>query len=251
MRYNAQNYIETNFHLTKVKRQTLNSDKAYKPMTIKTFWKDPYLTELETSITSVNEDCITLAETIFYAFSGGQESDAGSIGTYPVLKAEKKSTEIYYTLPKGHTLKTGDAVQVIIDWHRRYQLMRLHFAAEIVLELVSQQCPNIIKVGAHISQNKARIDFKWDRPISPLLHLIEQEAQNIIDAQLPILSAFSDETSERRYWKIDGFAQVPCGGTHIKNTEEVGIIQLKRANPGKGQERIEIFVKDRPQIAGG
>jgi hypothetical protein len=55
-------------------------------------------------------------------------------------------------------------------------------------------------------------------------------------------SAFSDEANERRYWKIKEFSQVPCGGTHIKRTSEMGVIRLKRVNPGKGKERIEIFV---------
>jgi alanyl-tRNA synthetase len=66
-----------------------------------------------------------------------------------------------------------------------------------------------------------------------------------------VLSLFSDETSERRYWRIDGFAQVPCGDTPIKNTQEIGITHLKRGNPVKSQERIEIFVEKKPQISGG
>ena len=57
-----------------------------------------------------------------------------------------------------------------------------------------------------------------------------------------ILSAFSDELTERRYWKISAFSQVPCGGTHIKRTGEIGQIHLKRRNRGKGVERIEIYV---------
>ena len=147
---------------------------------------------------------------------------------------------------RSHTLKAGDIVRVTIDWTRRYQLMRLHFAAEIVLELAYQRCQGMVKIGAHISASKARIDFRWDQPITPLLPSLEQAAQKLVDAQLPILSAFSDEANERRYWRIEGFSQVSCGGTHIHNTHEIGLIQLKRVNPGKGQERIEIFVKDRP-----
>jgi alanyl-tRNA synthetase len=71
---------------------------------------------------------------------------------------------------------------------------------------------------------------------------LQQEAQNIIDADQSIISAFSDEVNERRYWKINEFSQVSCGGTHIKKTGEMGTISLKRKNPGKGRERIEIYV---------
>ena len=64
--------------------------------------------------------------------------------------------------------------------------------------------PNINKVGAHISQDKARIDFAWDGSISPVLIDI-QKTQAIIDSNQPIISAFSDESAERRYWKINEF----------------------------------------------
>jgi len=44
--------------------------------------------------------------------------------------------------------------------------------------------------------------------------------------------------------KIDGFAQVPCGGTHVDRTSEVGFVTLKRDRPGKSIERIEIRLKE-------
>jgi Ser-tRNA(Ala) deacylase AlaX len=210
-------------------------------MTQKIFWQDPYLTELETTIQTVQGNQITVQETIFYAFSGGQESDHGTIGDYTVLKAQKDGKKIFYTMEDNHQLKAGNKVKIIIDWDRRYKLMRLHFAAEVVLELLSKKFPNVIKVGAHIAPNKARIDFEWSQNISSYIHELQQEAQKIIDSNQQIISAFSDEINEKRYWKISEFSQVPCGGTHIRNTSEIGIIKLKRANPGKGIERVEIF----------
>lgn len=211
-------------------------------MTKKIFWEDPYLTELETTIKSIDGNQITVNETIFYAFSGGQESDQGTIGDYQVLEAKKQNKEIFYSIDTNHNLQVGDKVKMVINWERRYQLMRLHFAAEVVLELVCKRFPAIKKVGAHIAQDKSRIDFEWDQNISPFIADLQQSAQQIIDSNQPIISAFSDEDNERRYWKINEFSQVPCGGTHIKNTSEMGLIRLKRVNPGKGRERIEIYV---------
>lgn len=210
-------------------------------MTKKIFWKNPYLDELETIVQTVDYDQITLVETIFYAFSGGQESDEGTISGYKVLKAEKIGKEIFYTIDPNHQLKPKDKVKIIIDWDRRYKLMRLHFAAEIVLELVYKKFPSVIKVGAHIGQDKARIDFQIDQNVSPFLNSFQQEAQNIIDSNQKIISAFSDVKNEQRYWKILEFSKIPCGGTHLKYTKEVGKITLKRVNLGKQKERIEIF----------
>jgi Ser-tRNA(Ala) deacylase AlaX len=212
-------------------------------MTRKVFWEDPYLTEIDTRVASVNGNDITVEQTIFYAFSGGQEGDHGTIGNRRVLKAQKDGKEIVYTLEEGHGLKSGDPVKIKIDWERRYKLMRLHFAAEIILELVNQHLGPIKKIGAHIAQDKARIDFEWGENISKLFPVIQKEALQIIEANQEIMSAFSNEEEEQRYWEIKGFSRVPCGGTHLRRTGEVGEIRLKRNNIGKGKERIEIYIK--------
>jgi Ser-tRNA(Ala) deacylase AlaX len=212
-------------------------------MTKKIFWEDPYLTQLETRIASVKENDITVEQTIFYALSGGQESDHGTIGNSRVLQARKEGKEIFYTLGNGHGLKLGDPVRMKIDWERRYKLMRLHFAAEIVLALVYQNLDSIEKIGAHIAQDKARIDFRWDGNISAVFPVIKKEALRMIEANQEIMSAFSDEDREERYWEIRGFSRVPCGGTHLRRTGEIGEIELKRKNVGRNKERIEIYVK--------
>lgn len=206
----------------------------------KLFWQDPYRTESSARVTSVNQEVITLDRTIFYASSGGQDSDSGTIGGYPVARAKKEGLEIYYTIEGPHALKQGDETVVAIDWERRYRLMRLHFAAEIVLELVYRHFDHPLKIGANIHQDKARIDFAWDGNISRIFPLIEQEAGRLIEADLPIRSEFSHKEQERRYWEIDGFAKVSCGGTHLGSTGEVGAITLRRKNIGKDKERIEI-----------
>lgn len=208
----------------------------------KIFWEDPYLTELMAGVTGVHGDTITLDRTIFYAASGGQESDRGTMGGLRVIKAEKVGTEIYYTLEGPHGLTAGDDVLVAIDWQRRYLLMRLHFAAEIVLELVNQLFGKPVKIGANISQDKARLDFLWDGRISDIFPVLEEHAHRIIDADLPIASEYSDRAQERRYWEIEGFAKVSCGGTHLRRTGEVGRIRLRRDNIGKGKERMEIYL---------
>ncbi len=213
-------------------------------MTKKIFWEDPYLTQLETHIATVKDNDITVEQTIFYALSGGQESDYGTIGNNRVLQARKEGKEIVYTLENSHGLKPGDQVRMNIDLQRRYKLMRLHFAAEIVLELAYQNLDSIDKIGAHIAQDKARIDFKWDENISTVLPVIKKEGLGIIEANQEIISAFSDEEKEERYWEIRGFSRVPCGGTHLRKTAEIGEIELKRKNIGKGKERIEIHVSE-------
>jgi Ser-tRNA(Ala) deacylase AlaX len=215
-------------------------------VTEKLFWRDPYRSELTTRILSMNGDELTLEATIFYAVSGGQESDRGTIGGHAVLEARKQGRTIFYRVVPGHGLRPGQGVRVQIDWPRRYRLMRLHFAAEIVLELMYRRSSGLRKIGAHIGEDKARIDFEWSGSIAPLLPVLAEEARAIVAADHRIESAFSDEANEQRYWKIPEFAEVPCGGTHLKRTGEIGEVSLKRKNIGKGKDRIEIYVDDRP-----
>lgn len=219
-------------------------------MTEKIFWQDPYRTTLETRVTSVDGADVTVAETIFFAFSGGQESDHGSLGGRPVRAARTAGTagragkEIVYTLDDGHGLVPGESVTLSIDWPRRYRLMRLHFAAEIVLELAYRRFDGIEKIGAHIAETKARIDFRWPVSLAPDLPALADEAMRIVREDQPITSAFQDEENERRFWQIKEFDPVPCGGTHLRSTREVGALRLKRKNIGQGKERIEITLSD-------
>ncbi|WP_374305755.1 alanyl-tRNA editing protein [Ferrovibrio sp.] len=210
----------------------------------KVFWEDPYLAYLETEVATVDGSNVTLTATIIYAFSGGQESDHGTIGGHEVLDARKAGADIIYTLPTGHGLAPGTRVATTIDWERRYRLMRLHFAAEIVLEIVYRDLGPIEKIGAHIAADKARIDFARATPVTPELAALTARADAVIAADLPITSAFSDIGAGRRYWQVAGFDPVPCGGTHLKRTGEVGPLTLKRRNIGKGKERIEIFLQE-------
>lgn len=218
-------------------------------MTRKIFWDDPYLTQLETRVATVEGHDVTLEATIFYALSGGQESDAGTIAGRPVLEARKAGHDIVYRLADGHGLVPGERVTIAIDWPRRYRLMRLHFAAEVVLELAYRHLPGITKIGAHIAQDKARIDFEWPENIANAFPLLNAGLRDIVAADRPIVSAFGDVSNERRYWEVPGFARVPCGGTHLKRTGEVGAVELKRRNIGKGKERIEISLAESSQAA--
>ncbi len=211
-------------------------------MTEKIFWINPYQTELASTVVEILNNKIKLSATIFYAESGGQESDAGTIGRVKVIKAEKDGKSIIYTLESIPDFEVGDEVLCVINWTRRYALMKLHFAAEVVLELFTQNYPSINKIGAHISENKSRIDFDWPENINSLLPDIQKKAQALIDSDLNIESDFIDRVDERRYWKVEGFAKVSCGGTHLKKTSEVGNIKLKRKNIGKGKERVEITI---------
>lgn len=206
----------------------------------KLFWRDPYLTRCDAIVTGVEGSEVTLDRTVAFAFSGGQASDVGTVGGREILRAETRGLEIVYTLPSDHGLRRGDTVAVVIDWPTRANLMRLHLAAELVLELATRQLRGAEKIGANVSAEKARVDFAMGGTITGALPEIASGVAQLVAQDRAIVSAFSDEAAQRRYWEIEGFARVACGGTHPRRAGEVGQLALKRANPGAGKERIEI-----------
>lgn len=213
-------------------------------MTDKIFWQNPYQTELESKVVAIHDQDIELSATIFYADSCGQESDSGTIGGIPVIHAETLGESIIYTLVHKPEFLVGDIVMTVINWHRRYALMKLHFATEVVLELFVQEHPEMQKIGAHIAEEKSLIDFAWKESLVPLLPFIQQKAQALLDADFDIQCDFLDSDAQRQYWGRDDFKPVSCGGTPLKKTSEVGQIKLKRKNIGRGKERVEIALVD-------
>lgn len=210
------------------------------------FWIDPYLSKLETKVIDVIGNEIVFEETIGYSESGGQESDRVTINGMEVLSSrmDKKSPFlIYYTLPDEHGLSIGDKVFMEIDWMRRNRLMRLHFTCELVLvlmnrlfnktpegvELKPEDIDTVLKKrGAHMAQDSARVDFECSHNITAYFPAILEEYNKIIAADLSIEKGFLNEAEEMRYWRLPNIATVPCGGTHVRSTAEVGEIVLKR-----------------------
>lgn len=211
-------------------------------MTRKIFWDDPYRTSVAAKVTLVNGPEVILDGTIFFAFAGGQERDHGTIGGRDVLDARWEGPDIVYRLRPRHGLVGGDGVIIAIDAERRARLRRLHMATEIVLELLTQTDPTLVKIGAHMSAERGRIDFATPNSLRDQLPEIEAAANELVAQDLAILRRFFEDSETRRYWEIAGFARVACGGTLPARTGEVGQLRLRRRNPGKGKERVEIEI---------
>lgn len=113
------------------------------------------------------------------------------------------------------------------------------------VELKPEEIDTIIKKkGAHIAETGARIDFECDVNISVYFPKLLEEYNKIITADIPIEKGFLDENHQIRYWRLPNIAMVPCGGTHVRSTGEVGPIELKRDRANKGVERIRILLKN-------
>ncbi|WP_455391859.1 alanyl-tRNA editing protein [[Eubacterium] cellulosolvens] len=211
-------------------------------ITNRLFWEDPYRTECEANVLKVQDNEIVLDQTVFYAFSGGQASDVGTINDIPVIEAKKAGDEIVYVLEKPPEFKQGDKVNVKIDWENRYRLMKLHAASHIIY-FIFQDNTGIKKlIGSNVTKDKGRLDYEHPESIASILPDIESKANEIFNEDSEIRMYPDTADQNKRWWECMGW-KVPCGGTHVKSTKEIGNIRLKRKNIGSGKERIEIYLE--------
>lgn len=240
-------YVERNGWFENESGTNLNILPRSTPkMTLKIFWQDPYQTECMATVTAINGAKIKLSQTIFFAFSGGQESDEGTIGGTKVIEAVKQGDkeniiDIEYVLETEPPFKEGDSVLVKIHGKRREKLRNLHSATHLLYYFFIATVGKQKIIGSHIGAEKARIDFELERPITELLPEIEKTTNAFLAENHPILRV-PDQKSPDLWWWECGEWKMPCGGTHPKSTGEIGSIHLKRKNIGKGKERIEIFL---------
>jgi alanyl-tRNA synthetase len=216
-------------------------------MTIKLFWEDPYLTECKAKVTGINGNKVKLDKTIFYAFSGGQESDDGTINGIKVKEAVKKGDketiiDIEYTLEEEPNFEVGDEVEVKIVGEKRKKLRDLHSAAHLLYYIVTGKLGKLKIMGSNVSSEKSRMDFHYETPVTDLLPEIEESLNKFILEDHQIIMKDDPEKEDLRWWTC-GEWKMPCGGTHIKSTGEIGKVKLSRKNKGQGRERIEISLE--------
>lgn len=184
-----------------------------------------------------------LDQTCFYPRGGGQAADTGEIEGVRVVGVEKDdSSDIIHMLERDAPFKAGEKVHGRVDWSRRHRIMRLHSAAHIVYYVMQQFFGEECKPASSglLDEQKERTDYWFSERVDlEKLKRVEEEANRII-AEGRVITTWSDE-EDRRFWKMDPFPVMACGGTHVRNSQEIGRIRVDRGKkPGKGKERIEV-----------
>ncbi len=233
-------------------------------MTERLYYTDMYGREFDAMVVNVIDNKIVLDRTLFYPTSGGQPNDTG------ILKCDGKEIEIVDVTHEGDEImhicksdpgiKKGDHVHGIIDWDNRYIHMRYHTAVHIIDGVVNNDYKNGMLTGGQIYNDHARVDFSFDMIDKELISEIIEKSQKIIDSGLRVFQReiSSDEAlkipglsrtepgrrlieqlDKVRIIEIENFDYQADGGTHVKNTSEVGKIEIiKVENKGKGHKRL-------------
>lgn len=212
------------------------------PETMKLFNDDPHLKKFSARVTAIDESEVELDRTAFYPEGGGQVGDTGSIGRSRVVDTRIESDRIIHVLEAAPDYSVGQEVEAEIDWERRHRIMRLHSAAHIMEHFLWKRLGEIERLGSRVDERKDRADYSYDgRLPAEELKMVEEETNRYL-AECHEIEILSDpDRPGIRIWK-SGPIEMLCGGTHVRNTGEIGAVRLKRKNPGRGVERVETSI---------
>jgi misacylated tRNA(Ala) deacylase len=222
-------------------------------MTELLYQTDSYLKEFDAAVTAVDLEnrTVVLDRSAFYPGGGGQPSDTGQLSVsdgadYPVTKVKKQGADVLHFLGGETPLpQIGVEVHGTIDWDRRYLLMRTHSALHVLCGTVFRDYGALV-TGGNMEPGKGRMDFEFERLQGELVGEIEaavnKEAQAEHDVRVKILpreEAFQipdlirtkinllpEGIMEVRTVEIVGLDLQADGGTHVRNTSEVGTIKV-------------------------
>ncbi|AMJ60201.1 alanyl-tRNA editing protein [Bosea sp. PAMC 26642] len=229
------------------------------------FRQDAYLAETQATVEAVNDrGGIVLDRTVFYATGGGQPGDGGvlrlaegseiAIGT-AIYDPEDKSRIIHVPVEDAPLLQPGDTVTAMLDWNRRLKRMRIHTALHLLSVVLSYPV-----TGGSIGDGDGRLDF--DIPeggldkieISDKLNaLIARNAEvteswitdDELDANPGLVKTMRVQpprgSGRVRLVAIGDIDLQPCGGTHVRNTAEIGLVAVTDIEKkGKQNRRVRI-----------
>ncbi len=237
-------------------------------MTKQLYHTNSYLTECTATVTDVNKDeagravFIILDQTIFYPNGGGQPHDTGVFTrvkdskTFNVLFTGNFNGQVSHQVDV-EGLTPGDIIQAKIDWQRRYQLQRMHTACHVLSSVFVKEAGALI-TGNQLNIDQSRIDFSLETFDREKIQEYINKANDILATnqevevsfmhrseaeKIPELSKLAmglkQGVSEIRVVKIGNIDTQADGGTHVKNTKEVGRVELiKCDNKGKSNRRL-------------
>ena len=209
--------------------------------TLRLFDSDHYLTEFDAKVLEIDGLNVVLDQTVFYAQAGGQAGDTGTLNEVRVLDTLIIGGKHTHVLENEPSFSVGDSVHGVIDWERRYNIMKIHSASHVMEHIFYTNFGVLERVGSNVDDKKDRSDYRAEDRLDPdLLKKTEDEINVFLSESHDIKIEVDNEGI--RTW-ISGPYTDHCGGTHVRNTSEIGQIKLKRKNPGRGKERVETSLK--------
>ncbi len=233
-------------------------------MTEEIFRRDAYAKSCEAEIVALDEQGVRLDRTVFYPTGGGQPGDQGVLepidGGDPIRivdtrKGDAPGEIVHVTEAPASPGLIGIRVRAVIDWERRYRLMRTH----TLLHLLCSVIPAGV-TGGSVREGTGRLDFDLSEStldkeqLTNALNRLVKENHSVrprwiseaeLEAQPDLVRTMSVKPpmgqGEVRLLEIEGVDLQPCGGTHVASTGEIGPVRVtKIEKKGKHNRRVNV-----------
>jgi alanyl-tRNA synthetase len=211
---------------------------------------------------------VILEETAFYAESGGQVGDVGTIqsktGAFQVLDTQSSGDALVHlgTVTNG-TMALNDKVKATINPIRRQAITLNHTSAHLLHSaLINVLGDHVAQRGSAVGDKRLRLDFSHDQALTTeelrqIEELVNKKIEKNIDVETSImkhdealesgaLALFGEKYGEEvRVVNVELFSKELCGGTHVKNTGEIGFFKIiSESSIASGTRRIEAITGD-------
>lgn len=229
---------------------------------------EPDVRAFEAEVRRVDGRDVVLDRTYFYAESGGQPADRGTLDGIDVVDVQKRSDggAVVHTLAADPPFEVDSAVSGAVDDEFRTYCMRAHTASHALYGAGRRILDDLGYGGFDIGERKVRVDLSTptdidDETLVELERLTNRavwDSRGVSWEEVPVEEAtgrddvaFNAKTEEGvmadadtvRIVEIDGWDVAACGGTHVSNTRDIGPVEaLDRSNPGEGLTRVEFAV---------
>ena len=227
------------------------------------YLRDAFVREFDATVIAVDGNRVALDMTYFYPTGGGQPHDTGTLGAAHVSEVRKEGELAWHTL-QGPVPNVGDTVHGVVDWDRRFKLMRTHTAMHILCGVIWNEW-QVPVTGGNMEPLSARMDFEFDPLPEGFAQRVEELVNEAIAHDHPItvgflprdtavmdedlirtkVSLIPETVKEIRVVDIVGLDKQADGGTHVASTRDVGRLRVvKMESKGKGNKRVRVEILD-------
>lgn len=228
--------------------------------TTKLYWQDSHLTRFTARVmeswVEQQHRVLVLDQTAFYPEGGGQPCDVGRIDGAVVMNVTSATDgRILHYLDDNNEFQVGDTVNGSINWARRREMLQQHTGQHILSQAFFQLFGAETK-GFRIADTVTQIDLALElQPdeIEQALERAEELANQVIFDNRPLrIHEVSPEEAAKlplrkesfisdciRVIEIADFDWSPCGGTHAKQTGEVGLLAIRGWERAKQMMRVD------------
>jgi len=222
-------------------------------MTEKLYWENPYKTSFTAEVIAITPEGVILDKTLFYPQGGGQDCDNGRLEKeeliFNIESVSKKGEDIIHHITSDliDKLQVGDLVSGVIDWDFRYGVMRAHSAQHILSALIKNKY-NIDTAHATISFEDVSLqiahsisDDQFKEILEEFINMCTIENHEFqtkivhrdqIDTDIKEIRGKIPGQGKVRLVELKNYDLICCGGTHVKNTAEIGPIFVYEFNKG-------------------